>query len=658
MQDLTKLLESKDVEVRLDAVKSLRSNPSNEMLSLLLKAMDDTSWRVRKSASEALLEGYSLEEYIDGLISLLHVEDNAGARNTTIESLIKIGKKSIPYLIKAFDTTNHDARKFIIDVLGEFRDSECLPVMLKALKDEDENVRASAIEHLGRIGEPAVVDALIEILKSADLWTAYPAADALGRIGDKKAIPVLLHTLSIKTLREPVLKALGRFSEPETLKYIVPLLEDSSKTIQEEALKAIKNIYHNGVKEEIISSAIRECFGARGIDLLISYARNDKQEVRVPAIFLLGIMKDETALSPLLELSQNDELLDDVKRAFIFIGRVNPKAILGLFQKANPYQKRFICEVASEIASPIFYDLLEKLLSDEDGHVRAIAITGLSRIGDIKAVNSIKKLLSDSYDDVQEAAVNALAVLKKGFKTDEFINAISDRNPVIRKNAALVLGKIGATGAVQNLGFALKDDNVNVRKAVIKALSAIKTDESVKFLMLGLTDEIPDIRASAALSLGSVKSTNVSDALILLLADSDDIVRVAAIKALGELKERNAVKSLVKILSDKNGFIVTTAIESLSSIGDMDAREALLKMISSPDKEIRRTSIRALKVFESIEDILIPYIKDDDWATRAAVIDVLGRKMTKNIRKEFEKLLDNEEDTVVRRALEDKLNVR
>ena len=70
-----------------------------------------------------------------------------------------------------FQYQNRDVRKFIIDVLGEFRDNRSLPPMLGALKDEDDNVRATAVEHLGKIGELVVVNALIEILESGDLWT-------------------------------------------------------------------------------------------------------------------------------------------------------------------------------------------------------------------------------------------------------------------------------------------------------------------------------------------------------------------------------------------------------------------------------------------------------------------------------------------------------
>ncbi|MBI4689815.1 MAG: HEAT repeat domain-containing protein [Nitrospirae bacterium] len=661
--DPEKLLNNPDVEIRRETVEKLRGNPLDTSVKFLLKAMKDTSWRVRKTAVDILLEEYPVEAYINGLIGLLYLDDNAGARNSAIEALIKLDKKVTSFLIESFNTQNRDVRKFIIDVLGELRDRKSLPLMLDALKDEDDNVRASAVEHLGKIGEPAVVNALIEILESGDLWTAYPAADALGRIGDRTAIPSLIKALSIKTLREPVLKALSRFSAPETLKHIVPFLEDSSKTIQEETVKTIRNFYHNGVGEEIIAAEIKKSFGDRAIDMLVSHAWSSKPEVRVSAILLLGIMKDERAITPLLELSIEEDLAEDVKRAFVFIGRDKPGVIRPLLDTVSPYQKRFICDVAGEIASPLFYDILERLMADNDGHVRTLAAIGISRLGDIRAIGPIKNLLSDVYSDVQEAAVTALSTLKEGLEVEEFIKALSDRNPIIRKNSAFVLGEIGAVGSAHALGFALKDDDVDVRHAVVKALSLIKTDDSVKYLTLALTDETPDIRASAAISLGMIKRKGVSESLILLLADRDDTVRVAAIKALGELGDRRATEKLIRLLSDPNGFVVTATMEALSRMGGEEARKALIKMLISRDKEIKRTAIKALAPFEAVEDELLPFLNDDDWATRMATVEVLDTRassvsggLSGKVKIELERLLDKEDDPIVRKAIEESLD--
>ncbi|NCO67788.1 MAG: hypothetical protein GW873_04475 [Nitrospirae bacterium] len=659
MQDLESLLKDDDVEVRRDVIKSLRGRSGDIYVNLLLSAMEDVSWRVRNTAADILLEEHPVETYIEGLINLLYREDNAGARNSAIEALVRLNKKAMLFLIEAFNTPNKDVRKFIIDILGELKDSRSLPLMFDALKDEDENVRATAIEHIGKAGESSVVDALIEILESGDIWTAYPAADALGRIGDRKAISSLIKALDKKTLREPAIKALSLIADPETLRYVVPLIEDSSKTIQEDALRGIERFYHKGLSEEFITGEIKRLLGDRVLDILVTHAWSKKPDVRISAILILGLMKDERAYNPLLELSQDEKFKEDVKKALVFIGKDRPESLLKLFDTDNLYQKRFICEVAGRIASPVYYDTLEKLLGNEDGHIRSLAVIAISKLNNFKAISPIKRLLADQYEDVQEAAVDALSNLRSGLSVSELIYLLDSANPALRKNAAVLLGRIGTTEAVPALGFTLKDGNIGVRKAVVDAFSHLKTEESIRFLILALTDEEPDIRVLSALSLGHIGGKGIFESLSLLLSDSDDSVRVAVSNALGMLKDARAVKLLIELLSDKNGFVVATAIESLSKIGGDEARSALLRMLVSEDREVRRTAIKALSSFNDVEEELIPFLKDEDWATRMSAVEVLGKmaKVKVVIKKELEKLLDFEEDPIVKKVVEESLGV-
>src|SRR4030042_1135948 len=487
MQDLESLLKDDDVEVRREALENRRSRSGNSyIINLLLSAMEDMSWRVRNTATDILLDEHPVETYIGGLIRLLYREDNAGARNSAIEALVKLNKKATPFLIEAFNTPNRDVRKFIMDILGGFKDSRSLPLMLNALKDDDENVRATAIEHIGKVGESSVVDVLIE---------------------------------------------------------------DSSKTIQEDALRGIERFYHKGVSEEFITGEIKRLLGDRVLDILVTHAWSKKPYVRIAAILILGLMKEEKAYNPLLEISQDEDFKEEAKRAFVFIGKDRPESLLKLFETNDLYQKRFICEVAGRIASPVYYTTMEKLLEDEDGHIRSIAAKAISKLGSLKAIEPLKRLLADPYKDVQEAAVEALSNLSSGLSVNELIDMLDSLNPALRKNTAMLLGKIGATEAVQALGFRLKDENTDVRKAVVEAFSHFKTEDSIRFLILTLTDEEPDIRVLSALSLGHIGGEGIFEALSLLLSDSDDSVRVAASKALGMLKDARAIRPLMGLLT-------------------------------------------------------------------------------------------------------------
>ena len=657
MQELIKRISDNNIETRREAVESIKGRRDNAYIPLLLRAMEDPSWRVRKTAVDILFEDYPVEKYIPGLIHLLSIEDNAGARNSAIEALIRLGKKATVYLIDAFKTPNRDVRKFIIDVLGEQRDSRSLPLMLEAIRDEDENVSATAVEHLGKVGEVSVVDALIEILDGGDLWVAYPAADALGRIGNKKAVPYLLTALKKKPLREPVMKALGRLSDASTIEHIVPLLDDPSRNIQEQALKTIERFYHNGVDADSITGEMRRILGPRAMELLISHAWSTKREVRISAILLLGLMKDEAAYSPLLDISHEEEFTEDVKNALVYIGRDKPESLLKLFDTDNPHQMRFICEVTERVVSPVYYDILEGLLANADGHVRATAAVSISKLKDPRSVERLKGLLVDPYEDVQEAAVEALANLKDVLDAGQLVPSLRHADAVLRRNTALLLGNIKASAAVKDLGFALKDEDVKVRKAVVWALASIGTEEAVRYLTYALTDESPDIRISAALSIGSIGGKDALESLTILSRDADNSVRVAAAKSMGMLKDKSAVGTLISLLADRNGFVVATAIESLGEIRGKEARDAIIGMLSSADDEVRRTAIIALAPFENIESGLIPFLKDRDWATRLAAVRTLGRSAGAYVRKELERLLDTEEDATVIKAVEETLRV-
>lgn len=648
-------LGAEDVEARREAVLALKERPegvaAEEFARLLLRAIQDQSWRIRKTAVDVLVGYYPLESYINGIVTLLYIDDNAGARNSAIEVLIRIGKKATAYLLEAFKTPNADVRKFIIDIIGQVKDKRSLPLLVAALKDEDENVKASAVEYLGDMEEPSVVDMLVEILRGGDLWTAYPAVEALGRIGNPRAVPALIEAIGKRTLREPALRALGRLADGSVLDHVVPFVEDRSRAVQHEALCALESLYHRGVAEGLISDALREYFGERATDVLIEHSRSSRVDVKGSAILLLGLLKDERSLGQLLEMSEDEDFADDVKRALLFIGREKPEALLSLFTQDNSIFLRFMCNVAMEVASPLFFDVMGGLVQHEDGHIRALAAIGLSNIGDIRAVDLIKPLLADSYPDVQEAAVKALAGLRDGIDISEVINTMKSENPVLRKSVVLLLGELGSSEAVSALGFAMKDEDENVRKAVVKSLSKIGSKESTEHLSIAMTDEDPSVRAMAAIALGQFGEAASYEHLSLLLEDSDDMVKVSSIKALGMLGDDRAVSKLIEMLYIENGFVVTAAMESIGRLGGEEARGALMHMLGSDDVEFRRTAIRGLAVFEDVEHVIIPFLRDEDWATRVAAVETLGKRPGEHVRHEVEVLFDVEEDPVVKKAL-------
>ncbi len=652
-------MAEKNIEHIREKLLSLKGSP--EEIDFLINAFKSDNWRIRKTALEVTLDRFRPEELINNLISLLYLEDNAGARNTAIEALTRLGKKSIPYLTDAFKTDNKDVRKFIIDVLGSIGGKETLDVLLEGIKDPDQNVKASAIEYLGRLGEKSVIQELIKVLKSDDLWTAYPAIEALARIGDRDAVPILLDCLQNRALTEPAIRALSFFAEPEILESIVVFLADPRRSIQEETIKAIERFYHKGISEEFISKALLRRFDNDAFNLIIKHINSSREDVRNASILLLGILKDTRAIDPLLELSENESILPAVKRSLLHISKAYPGILVPHLKNADPNKRRLITEVLADTKDPTYQKVFLELLNERDGHVIVNAAQGLGHIGSKECVPKLFGLFSHPYPDVQMASVEALSQLKRFIKVDDIIEGLRSKDERIRKNSAILAGKILNRDILEDLGFLLKDPSEDVRMAALVAIDWICSKEEVppciKYLKIALSDESPHIRAKATLNLTNFKDDIALELAIVMAHDPNDHVRAASAITLGNFKNIDSRQKLIELLNDENGLVVTRAIESLSRFSDPISKEAIMKMVSTEDNEIRRTAILSLANYSDSEHTIAHFLESDDWATRLAAVQALSKINTPKAKKYLEDKLDTETDPLVKEALEGALGV-
>ncbi len=647
---LEKLLEHKDIEVRRQAIKDILKFESDPSIAipLLIKKFGDESWRIRKTAVEVLLN-IGGEAVKKAVVDALYNEDNVNMRNSAIEALVSLGEEATDYLIEAYKRSSVDVKKFIIDILGDTGDLKALPLLLKALEDKDENIRASVVERLGSIkGNASVITALTRVLESKDMWVAYAAADALGRIADIGTVDVLVSALSRKDLRKPAIRALGKIAESRSLASIVPFLEDNARSVREETVEAIAQFFYAKISEKTIISSIKNVFGAKASNILLPHTKSNRNKVRVAAVLLIGLLKDKKAITPLMEMSLEEDFHEAIVRALVFIGKSKPELLIPFFTINDAYQRRVVCEVAGMTGSSVFFKFLVNCLKDEDGHVRGNAAISLARLNDPKAIKSIKPLLLDEYENVQEEAVKSLSKFKKWIDLDGIKAGLSDNNIILRKNTAMLLGSLADKGSVEALGGAFKDSNIRVRVAVVKALGVIKGAEAVKLLLLALADESPEVRRISALAIGKMRSKKGIDPLIFLLSDTDIWVRVAAAEGLGMIGSKKAIDSLLKLLSDESGLIKTASIEALSNFKEERVKDAFLKLLNDTDAEIRSTAVESLVIFEGIAHDIIPLLKDEQWSVRKKVVDVLGSFFKDESYAYLKEIADSDEDQHVR----------
>ncbi|MEK6693285.1 MAG: HEAT repeat domain-containing protein [Nitrospirota bacterium] len=672
--DLIKNLDDEDVETRRLAAQGL-ADYGEESVPYLTKALGDNDWRVRKTSVESFLK-IGGRKVIESLISSLGIQDNAGARNSAIEALAKIGKEAVPSLINNFKGAHHDVRKFIIDILGEIGDIMSTPLLIVALSDTDDNVRASAVEYLGKMGDERAIAPLLEILRGNELWLSYPAAEALGNLKDPRALEPLLDALQEKPLREAALKGLGALGDKRALGPIVKLLKDPSRSIREIALQNIIEISRKNPGDKEVIKTIRENTDNVILDNLLQALGRERIQIRSSAARLLGWIGDKRAVESLIALLPEIELQDEVMDSLLTLGRGGAvQSLLPFLNSPDEIIRRCTAELLGEIEDNIAVQPLIKSLSDEDGHVRGRAALALGKIGDRNAIIPLLNLLTDEYEDVQESAVTALASI--GVETEKLLPSLSSKDPRLRKNTALLLGNLKAEEAVPFFGFAIKDESPDVREGVVRALGMIGGDEAGRFLTIALTDEEPSVRRASAIALGEIGYGKGVDSLIILLKDDDSLVRVAAVRGLGELKNPYALPPLIELLDDKDLMVRVSAIEASGELGDRSALPSLFRLLEEDDPELRKTAIMAIsRLFlnqaltddeardlgHEISGVLLPFLSDRDWSVRKASLEALGKLPStgsfggKNIREYIIKVSETDEDEGVRRTAMEILN--
>lgn len=595
LDEIKKKLLSGDEEERRTAVENLQAVKDLEVMDLLVSALGDPSWRIRKTAEEALEAYFGDELLIVALIGALRSEENAGMRNSAAEVLVKTGRQAVPALINELKDPDRDIRKFSIDILKEIGDRGAVPSLIEALRDPDNNVSSAAAEALGKMGGEDVVNSLIPILSEDDLWLCFSALEALGRIGKGLPVEPIIKLLPEKFLRKAALDALGKTNNPQVIPYLIEYLGDKSKGTREAAVIGLFNIYGSLTREER-RKAHEDINEKVSPDLLTELLGSPAKELRKGIILILGIIGRDTEL---LGLASDEEVQDAITDAFVNMGKKGVKALEKAFPGSDDRLRAYICKVLGVMGDKDVFNTLIKALSDDYGHARQAAAISLGRLNSVDAIPFLIPLLADEYEDVEEAAVKAVVRLGKAFP-DQAIrslrNGMADRYPRLRRNVAAILGEIGGTDALPFVVAALKDDDRDVRKTAASALGDLMLEEGIEHLALVLADEDEQVRLAAVNALGKFPNNETVRLLALASNDEDIWVRVAAVKGLSKFKNANALDAISSKVMDEMGVVAITAIDAVFKIKGPDAIPVLKKGLQHPDPDVARAAERILNL--------------------------------------------------------------
>lgn len=452
--------------------------------------------------------------------------------------------------------------------------SEDLIVNLTSKLGADKyDTRLNAAAELGKFGEPAANE-LIEKIESnnssSEKVNSYTLL-ALLETGDNRAENILSENFEKirasnkaanestaqerKGISESTLKAIEA-KDRTTRKYIADSIAmDSAKTGNKKEANALEVALKSEIQNSsIYASVALSAFGPEEsgseTEKILEALKSENGNTRVAAMMALGEMKEKAAVDP----------------------------ILGILTRDYPLAK-------------------------------ASAAVALGKIGDERAVESLKKEMKDGDSEyVKSSSAIALGRIGKESSVPYLIDRLRDQKVRVRSSAALALGEIGNETAVGPL---------------IQVLETGKDSEGQKKNSMNANS---DVRKSAVLALGEIGSTEATETLIGILTDKGEAleVRTDAASALGNIKDPKAVEALKKVFDDKNTDtnIRNAAFIALSKTRDQKTAGVLIEKLG--DKEFGISAREALiEMGETAVDPLIENLKTKDPKIKAETALIL-----------------------------------
>ncbi len=658
IDELAGKLGSADEETRRSAVTGLAGYPLGEVKELLFTALGDASWRVRKETVDVLLAMRIPDEMVEEIVDLL-ASENAGLRNSAVESLERLGNRAVLPLCGHVNDVDHDVRKFVIDILGTIGDARAVPLLVKALDDPEPNVCAAAAENLGKIGDDGAIPHLLRSLTKSDILLRYTILEALGKIGKPVPMAVITPLVHENLLKKAVFDCLGAIGDAEAVPLLLEGIRDRVKNIRESAAIALMKVRERLPRAEAVQAVDDTLRGYRGapfVEGLISSLDTSDRGLQEALINVLGVMGDERAAARLLQCLRDDRLRRHCLAAFKSMGAKAAAALVRLFPEADDVERAFIIHICGELRCEGAAQLIRKGMKDADPVLRGASVKAAGKSALPGLISEVEPLLDDAVAEVRAGAVEALAQLAA--QDEEKVRRIAGELaraalPEKRCNAAVLFARLGDA---ERLSLLVKDDDSAVRKSSVHALAGLKHEAGVGHLMMALADEEADVRIAAAGALGEIGGEEVLEPLLLAMKDEDPWVQCAALKSLGKIRHEGAKPAIMELLATSaEGVVTISALDALAGIGGAGVTDLVKKALADPDEEVVKVAIEILsrQGDDWLDEFRERLLAHPHWDVRRSFIKAIAAGRGAEAIPYLKAALDSEGDELVREQLLD-----
>jgi HEAT repeat protein len=445
-----------------------------------------------------------------------------------------------------------------------------------------------------------LLDGLANLLKGNDARITIDSLAMISRMGETAATPAVLNQLSLllsdpeSDVRTAAARALGHLGAPATdasiLERLVALSRDSSQHKQQSSVS----------RNDPLILTHDTPMGASTAALCDLYLKHSSTE-------LMTIIFDLINSGPDFAEGQAIESIGSKGAAALIPGFLDRLTALLCHpeQRVRMAGVRVVARLKEQVANPVFFASLFKMLRDANRGVRCDVANAIGYIGTHAGtpliVDGLTALFHDADPEVQMAAVNAVVRIGAAGGNENVLSELARllHHPDfgIRGGAAWTVSYAGNTAAtpviLESLSELLSDPSTYVLDGVRAAVRGLGVHAASPQIMRGIFRNLYDsnmfVKSHSAKMVGILGSAaaepEILDRLAELLYDPEWYVRNATVEGISGLGKSAATPQfldrLAKLLRDRNPDVCATAAQVVGHLGTAAATSNILEGLYS-----------------------------------------------------------------------------
>jgi HEAT repeat protein len=699
------LLQQAEPEARRVAVQQIAKVRGREAAELLLRALGDEDWRVRKEAATVAPALERRDEVVATLVAALEETVNIGLRNAAVEALVAIGPDSAGATIEAMQRLDADARKLAVEVLGGVAEPRGIAALARALADDDANVRVAAAEALGGAtlaGEESrdlATSALVAALSMSDSFLKIAALDSLARLEAQLPWSVFEPYARDPLLRRYAIAAAAGSREPEALSALAYATGDGSPTIAREAIVALGDVIAATVERVSLAPGTEE---AMRDEVLLDLARDalqttptgranarravlDAEDARARggALLVLALLRDRQDVPSFVQALGEDDVAERADLALRLFGPEATRPLLAAARSAKAPVRAAALSLAASLEgaeAATVREALREALESASLEVLACAVEALGPLGEGGDLRRIATLVEHADARIAAIATNAvseLAARHVDAARDLLRDARSGHDPLAL--GCILLGAIASTQALSDedvrlLERALAHDHPQVRRAAIDALAQAGGEAAADAIVFALADEEHEVQLAAIRALGRLGR---ADPLVGLVADTRDPVLTATIlRALGDADPARALSAARPLVVRAEAAVASAAVEAIGHLQGVTSsrpasarmsthigaacEDALFSALDHPDPEVVKLALSLVGAQPGVRALarLGHCLDHASWEVRRVAAELLGQDKSPGAQALLRARYEREKEPVVRDAIAAAVSLR